>query len=337
RPHRLRDGAHARALRARARARGARARPAAARGAAVRARGARHPRPHRRRRARRPRAAPRALARRPRPARARRGVAMIAQAYALCAAYAFCRAADDLVDEAGGERDPARALARWRAELEAVYAGRPRHPIGVALADAVARFAIPREHFEAVIAGVEMDLVRDRYARWEDDLERYCRNVASAVGLVCIEIFGYTNPSARDYAVNLGLAFQLTNILRDVAEDAARGRIYLPQEDLRRFGCAEADVLAGRCTEAFRRVMAFECARAGEYYGRARFSLAEEDRGSLAPAEAMRLIYEQVLRRVMLRRYDVFGLQVRLTGPEQAGLAMAAWVRPHLRFLSRLA
>jgi phytoene synthase len=256
---------------------------------------------------------------------------------ALYAAYAFCRAADDLVDEPGGGGDPARALARWRAELDAVYAGRPRHPIGIALADAVARFAIPREHFDAVIAGVEMDLVRDRYARWEDDLERYCRNVASAVGLVCIEIFGYTNPSARDYAVNLGLAFQLTNILRDVAEDAARGRIYLPQEDLRRFGCAEADVLAGRCTEAFRRVMAFECARAGEYYGRARFSLAEEDRGSLAPAEAMRLIYEQVLRRVMLRRYDVFGPKVRLTRREQAGLAMAAWVRPHLRFLSRLA
>jgi phytoene synthase len=256
---------------------------------------------------------------------------------ALCAAYAFCRAVDDVADGPGDTRARARSLASWRAELDAVYAGRPRHPIGVALADAVGRFVLPREYFEAVLAGVEMDLARDRYARWEDDLERYCRNVASAVGLVCIEIFGYTNPSARDYAVNLGLAFQLTNILRDVAEDAARGRIYLPQEDLRRFGCPEADVLAGRCTEAFRRVMAFECARAGAFYGRARFSLAEEDRQSLAPAEAMRLIYEQVLRRVMLRRYDVFGAKVRLTRPEKAGLAMAAWMRPHLRFLYRFA
>jgi len=254
---------------------------------------------------------------------------------ALYAAYAFCRAADELVDGPGGAGDAASGLARWRAELDAVYAGRPRHPIGVALADAVARFPLAREHFEAVIAGVEMDLTHDRWATW-DDLARYCHGVASAVGLVCIEIFGYTNPSARDYAVDLGLAFQLTNILRDVAEDAARDRIYLPQEDLRRFGCAEADVLAGRCTEAFRRVMAFECARAGEFYGRARFSLAEEDRQSLAPAEAMRLIYEQVLRRVMFRRYDVFGPKVRLSRPEKAGLAMAAWVRPHLRFLYRL-
>jgi phytoene synthase len=137
--------------------------------------------------------------------------------------------------------------------------------------------------------------------------------------------------------VNLGLAFQLTNILRDVAEDAARGRIYLPREDLARFGCAEADVLAGRCTEPFRRLMAFECARAGEYYGRARFSLAEEDRPSLAAAEAMRLIYEQLLRRVMFRRYDVFGPRVRLTSAEKAALAIAAWARPHLSFLYRIA
>ena len=256
---------------------------------------------------------------------------------ALCAVYAFCRQADDFADaEPGDPRDPARLLAGWRAELDAVYAGRPRHPIGVALADTVERFAIPRVHFDAVIAGVEMDLSRTRWATWEHDLRVYCHGVASAVGLACIEIFGYRNPSVRQYAVDLGLAFQLTNILRDVAEDAARGRIYLPQEDLRRFGCAEEDVLGGRFSEAFKRVMAFECARAGEHYGRARFLLAEEDRQSLAPAEAMRLIYEQLLRRVMLRHFDVFGPKVRLSRPEKAGLAVAAWVRPHLRFLYRL-
>ncbi len=181
-----------------------------------------------------------------------------------------------------------------------------------------------------------MDLRRTRYARWEGDLAEYCYRVASAVGLIAIEIFGYTNPSARDYAVNLGLAFQLTNILRDVAEDAARGRIYLPLEDLARFECAEADVLASRMTEPFRRLMAFECARAGEYYGRARFSLAEEDRPSLAAAEAMRLIYEQLLRRVMFRRYDVFGPRVQLTRAEKAALAIAAWARPHLSFFYRI-
>jgi phytoene synthase len=256
---------------------------------------------------------------------------------ALCAVYAFCRAADDIADEPGTARDPARLLARWREELDAVYAGRPRHPIGVALADAAPRYAIAREHFAAVIEGVEMDLSRDRYDAWEGDLAEYCHRVAGAVGLICIDVFGYRNPAARNYAVNLGLAFQLTNILRDVGEDASRGRIYLPRMDLERFGCREEDILAGRCTDAFREVMAFECARAGEHYGRARFLLAEEDRQTLAPAEAMRLIYEQLLRRIMFRRYDVFGPRVRVTRPEKAGLAAAAWVRPHLRFLYWLA
>jgi phytoene synthase len=262
------------------------------------------------------------------PAERRRGLAAV---------YAFCRAADDLADGPGAAADAGRLLARWRGELAAVYAGRPRHPIGVALADAVGRFAIAREHFEAVIAGVEMDLVRHRYETWEDDLREYCYRVAGAVGLICIEVFGYQHPSARSYAVNLGLAFQLTNILRDVGEDARRGRIYLPSADLRRFGCSEDDVLAGRMSEPLREVMAFECARAGEHYGRARFLLAEEDRQPLAAAEAMRLIYEQLLRRIMLRGYDVFGPRITLTRPEKAGLAMAAWVRPHLRFLYRLA
>jgi 15-cis-phytoene synthase len=256
---------------------------------------------------------------------------------ALCAVYAFCRAADDLADEPGRDTDPRRLLAHWREELERAYAGRPVHPVGVALADTVARFAIPREHFDAVIAGVEMDLDRDRYETWEGDLEQYCYRVAGAVGLVCIEIFGYRDASARQYAVELGLAFQLTNILRDVADDAQRGRIYLPRADLKRFGCREEDVLVGHCTDAFRQVMAFESARAGEHYGRARFLLAEEDRQSLAPAEAMRLIYEQLLRRIMLRHYDVFGPKVRLTRPEKAGLAVAAWMRPHLRVLYWLA
>ena len=256
---------------------------------------------------------------------------------ALSAVYAFCRSADDIADEPGARRDPEALLARWREELAAVYAGTPQHAIGVALADTVARFPIDRTHFEAVIDGVEMDLHRGRYEEWTGDLERYCYAVASAVGLIAIEIFGYHNPSARDYAVNLGLAFQLTNILRDVAEDAQRGRIYIPGADLRRFGATEADILVGPMAEPLRQTMAFECARAGEYYGRARFSLAEEDRGSFAPAEAMRLIYEQLLRRLMFRRYDVFGPKVRVTRPEKAGLAVAAWVRPHLSFLYRLA
>jgi phytoene synthase len=256
---------------------------------------------------------------------------------ALVAVYAFCRAADDFADEPGAPADAARLLARWREELDAVYAGCPRHPIGIALADAVERFALAREHFAAVIDGVEQDLVRDRYETWDGDLAEYCYRVAGAVGLLCIEIFGYRDASARAYAVNLGMALQLTNILRDVAEDARRGRIYLPRADLQRFDCTEEDILAGRLSLPIQRVMAFECARAGEHYGRARFLLAEKDRETLAAAEAMRLIYEQLLRRIMLRGFDVFGPRITLTRGEKAGLAVAAWVRPHLRFLYRLA
>src|SRR5262249_44237767 len=143
----------------------------------------------------------------------------------LTAVYAFCRAADDMADDPGMRADPVRMIARWRDELHAAYAGRPTHPIGVAPADTVERFRVPRAHFDAGADGGEMDLRRTRYARWDGDLSEYCYRVASAVGLIAIEIFGYTNPSAREYAVNLGLAFQLTNILRDVAEDGARGRI----------------------------------------------------------------------------------------------------------------
>src|SRR5262249_21725758 len=152
---------------------------------------------------------------------------------ALYAVYAFCRFVDDIADDAA-IRGPAILLGRWRNELDRVYEGTPTRAVSRALTDSVRRFNIARIHFEDVIAGVEMDLSRNRYGTF-DELRLYCHRVASAVGLICIEIFGYSNPSARIYAENLGIAFQMTNILRDVREDAARNRIYLPQEDLARF------------------------------------------------------------------------------------------------------
>jgi phytoene synthase len=254
-----------------------------------------------------------------------------AQRAALFAVYAFCRFVDDVADD-DGRREPASLLARWREELAAVYDGQPSHPIGRALADAARRFPLQQRHFLELIRGVEMDLTRRRYATFED-LYEYCYLVASTVGLLCVEIFGYRNPTARDYAVDLGIAFQLTNILRDVPEDARRERIYLPLEDLRRFNCSEDDLLAGRYSPRVGALMAFECGRARAYYLRARGALAPEDRGSMVAAEAMRLIYERLLDRIESRRFDVFGEKVTLPQYEKVTLALTAWGRSQWRAL----
>jgi 15-cis-phytoene synthase len=247
---------------------------------------------------------------------------------ALQAVYAFCRFVDDIADDAG-RRDPAGLLGRWRDELSRVYHGTPAHPIGVALADAVRRFPLAQQHFVDLIRGVEMDLTRRRYESF-DALYEYCYLVASTVGLLCIEIFGHEDPSACDYAVDLGVAFQLTNILRDVMEDGRRGRIYLPLEDLRRYDCSEAELLGGRYSPRVGALMAFECGRARAYYLRARGALAASDRSSLAAAEAMRLIYERLLDRIEARNFDVFGPKVTLPRYEKLTLALAAWGRSQL-------
>ena len=214
---------------------------------------------------------------------------------ALHAVYAFCRFIDDIADdEVIG--DAVALLARWREEVDRVYGGTPTRAISRALADSARHFNIPREHFEEIIAGVEMDLTRKRYASFEE-LRLYCYRVASAVGLICIEIFGYTNPAARLYAEKLGIAFQLTNIMRDVKEDGARGRIYLPQEDLARFDVSEEEILHSVYSPNFVRLMEFEAARAQEFYREAGAALPAEDRSSLLTAEAMRLIYGALLDR----------------------------------------
>jgi len=250
---------------------------------------------------------------------------------ALCAVYAFCRFVDDVADDVTRRR-PDVLLARWRDELAAVYEGRPTHPIGVALADARRRFPLEQRHFADLVRGVEMDLTRRRWATF-DDLHEYCYMVASTVGLLCIEIFGHRHASAREYALDLGVAFQLTNILRDVTEDAQRDRVYLPLDDLDGFGCTEEELLAGRYSPRVAALMAFECGRARAYYLRARGALAAEDRATLAPAEAMRLIYERLLDRIEARRFDVFGRRVTLPRYEKVTLALAAWGRSHLAAL----
>jgi phytoene synthase len=248
---------------------------------------------------------------------------------ALYATYAFCRFVDDIADDEQVP-EPAALLARWREELERVYNGGPTRPVSRALADSVRRFAIPRHYFEEIIDGVEMDLTRRRYRTFAE-LRLYCYRVASAVGLICIEIFGYRNPQARIYAENLGLAFQLTNIIRDVREDAGRGRIYLPLEDLERFGVKEEEVIASCQSERFQRLMAFEADRALEFYREAERMLPEEDRCSLLTAEAMRLIYSALLRRIVKSRYRVLDGKLRLSAPHKIFLVGLAWAGGRLR------
>ena len=247
---------------------------------------------------------------------------------ALNAVYAFCRFIDDIADDES-IREPAALLTRWREELDRVYAGVPTRALSRALADSARRFAIPRVHFEEIIAGVEMDLSRTRYQTFED-LRPYCYRVASALGLICIEIFGYRNPSAKTYAENLGLALQLTNILRDVREDAARGRIYLPLEDLARFNVSEDEILGGVYSSNFVSLMDFEAKRARELYTAAQMALAAEDRSTLLTAEAMRLIYGALLERIIKSNYRVLDRRHRLSAPHKLYLVGRAWAETRL-------
>jgi phytoene synthase len=267
------------------------------------------------------------------------------QREAIIAVWDFCRAVDDAVDEPEGagarvqgpgsrgrgpDRDALRAvLAGWRDELDRCYTGAPQTTEGRALQPWIRHFDLSRQPFADLIDGVEMDLDRDRYETFAA-LYEYCWRVASTVGLICIEIFGQRSAPAREYALNLGLALQLTNIIRDVGGDAARGRVYLPQDDLARFGCTDADLLAGRATPPVAALLAFESGRAREYYRRAAGLLPSLDRRALVAAEIMGRIYRETLARIERAGYDVFSARVRVPRARQAALAVATWLRIRL-------
>jgi len=252
---------------------------------------------------------------------------------AIVAVWDFCRAVDDAVDEApatasAAEPRSGRAqLERWREELAACYgAGQPRTAQGVNLAPFISRFSLPRAAFEAVIDGVAMDLDRSRYATF-DDLREYCLRVASAVGLLCIEIFGYSDQRTRDYARDLGIALQLTNIIRDVGTDLASGRIYLPLEDLACHGCTEEDLRAGVVSGPVRSLLAFQCERAREFYEKAERGLPRADRRRMVAARIMAGIYHAILERIERSGYEVFGEKIRVPRPRRAMIAAALWTR----------
>jgi 15-cis-phytoene synthase len=257
------------------------------------------------------------------------------QREAVIAVWDFCRAVDDTVDEAAdgplsSEADRQRvraALAAWRVELDRVFGGAPTSREGMALARWVPVHALSRQPFADLIDGVEMDLDRARYATF-DDLYEYCWRVASTVGLICLEIFGAR--AARDYAVNLGVALQLTNILRDVATDLRRGRIYLPLEDLNRFRVTPDALVAGRVTAEIRALLEFQAARARDYYARARAALPAASRRALIAAEIMGGIYFDLLSRIEQAGYDVFSSRIRVPRARQATLAAGTWLRLRL-------
>jgi phytoene synthase len=242
---------------------------------------------------------------------------------ALAALYAYCRIVDDAADES---RNPAAALAAWRTELVRLRDGTPTHPVAVALADAVRRFAVPTQHLEEILTGVEMDLAPRPYETF-DELRRYCYHVAAAVGLAALPIFGCRDLQSRAYAEALGVALQLTNILRDVAEDAERGRIYLPREDLRRVGYRERDLRTHVRNDAFRALVAFEVERTWGFYREARANIAARDRRALVAAEGMRLVYQRLLARIAANPDAIFGPRVRVPVAEKALCALAAWLR----------
>ncbi|MBP1625516.1 MAG: farnesyl-diphosphate farnesyltransferase [Acidobacteria bacterium] len=254
---------------------------------------------------------------------------------AFCAVYAFMRYCDDISDGDSGLESKRRMLRDWRAQLDAAYAGvHGENPILPAFCDTVRTFSIPAEYFHWIIDGAEMDLDTVCYETFED-LYTYCFRVASAVGLVCLQLFGFAEERAKKHAEQCGIAFQLTNILRDVKEDAESGRVYLPAEDLRKFDYTTEELRRGVLDERFRKLMRFETERARDYYRAARNLLPLVESGSRPALWAMITIYESLLNRIVRRRFDVFSRRIRLTGPEKliiAARALAMRCAPGGRF-----
>jgi 15-cis-phytoene synthase len=253
---------------------------------------------------------------------------------AIIAIWDFCRAVDDGVDLAPNEAAALSAVDSWRAEVGRVFAsGAPETAEGRALRAIVSPFDLAREDFDALVDGVAMDATPRTYATFAD-LEPYCHRVASAVGLMSVRVFGRHTPPVREYARDLGVALQLTNILRDVGVDYARGRVYVPLEDLARFGCTREDIgtavaEAGRGfrNEQLRAVLDHQAARARVYFARAERALPADDAPSLVAAEIMRVIYRDLLRRIEASGFDVFSRVIRVPRPAQARLALATWWR----------
>ena len=244
---------------------------------------------------------------------------------AITALYAFCREVDDVVDECPDTALARIKLAWWRAEVKGLFAGRPTHPVTQALATALKNFSLPQEQLLEIIDGMEMDLEQVRYADFKA-LHLYCYRVASVVGLLAAEIFGYSDRLTLKYAHDLGLAFQLTNIIRDVGEDARRGRIYLPQDELERFGVTETDLLQARYGDDFRRLMEFQVERARVIYRQAFAQLPAADRKAQRAGLIMAAIYRATLDEIVRDDYRVLDQRISLPPLRKLWLAGKTWI-----------
>jgi len=244
---------------------------------------------------------------------------------AITALYAFCREVDDVVDECSDSQVAHAKLGWWRSEVAGLYAGRPQHPVTKALSPFTQKFQIGAERLNEIIAGMEMDLTQTRYLDFAG-LERYCYHVAGAVGLLAAGIFGYSDPRTLDYAKYLGTAFQLTNIIRDVGEDARKNRIYLPMDELKRFEVPAADILQARDSDNFRRLMAFQARRAESFYEKALQSLPAEDRRPQRAGLIMAAIYRATLAEVESEGFKVLTQRTSLTPLRKLWLAWKTWI-----------
>ena len=246
---------------------------------------------------------------------------------AITALYAFCREVDDIADECSELHTAQIKLDWWRSEIGNLYAGQPQHPVSKALAPAVEAFGLSKEHFQEIIDGMQMDLEQNRYRDFKQ-LQLYCYRVASVVGLLSAAIFGYSNRNTLKYAHDLGMAFQLTNIIRDVGEDARRNRIYLPLEELQMFGVSEHDILHGNETEQVRKLLEFQIERAESFYDRALNALPQEDRKAQLTGLIMAAIYRTLLREILADQpQKVLNSKTSLTPLRKLWLAWTTWIR----------
>ena len=244
---------------------------------------------------------------------------------AITRVYRFCRAVDDIADNPLPRYEKVKQIHEWRHELKRCYDGNPTHPITQALYSSIQTFGLSRSYFEDLIRGVEMDLNINRYESF-DDLSEYCYYVAGTVGLLCLQIFGLPIDKYRNYGIPLATAFQLTNILRDLKSDASRGRIYLPLEDLQKFGYSENELLTGIYNKKFIALMEYEADRAAQFYTRARKSLKPGDRKNLVASEIMAAIYSSLLQKIRAAKYSVYSRQLSLSNIQKAWIAIETWL-----------
>lgn len=247
--------------------------------------------------------------------------------------YAFCRKTDDIADDNNLNTDEKLArLTDWRQELGKVLNGDiSSNALLNKLNTVINKFRIPEETFFDLIDGMEIDLKKNRFMTF-GELAEYCYKVASNVGLMCIEIFGYKDPNTKKYAVNLGIALQLTNILRDIKSDAEIGRIYIPLEDLRRFNYKESDIMENKYSEEFIKLMEFECGRAKYFYEEANKSLTKQDKGNMFAARIMEHIYKRILRKIERKNYNVFDKKIRISDLRKAMISLGVFIKYRLLY-----